>query len=184
MTGRTRRTPPREHPRMTIEITRTGRREWTLTARCRIGKPRDEVFPFFADAGNLERITPKSVRFRILTPRPIVMREGAIIDYALRIKGVPIRWRTEITAWDPPHAFADTQLRGPYHLWEHEHRFEEIEDGQATRMTDTVRYSPRGGAIMNRLFVERDVRRIFEYREAVIEDVLAGQSASERQLDR
>lgn len=159
---------------MTIEITRTGRREWTLTAQCRIEKPRDEVFPFFADASNLERITPKAVRFRILTPRPIEMREGAIIDYALRIKGIPIRWRTEITAWDPPNRFADSQIKGPYHLWEHTHTFKETDDGASTIMTDTVRYSPRGGAIMNRLFVERDVKRIFEHRNRVIGQFFAG----------
>lgn len=156
-----------------IETARSGRKEWTLTSTCRIEHPRDSVFPFFADAHNLERITPGSVRFRIRTPAPIEMKTGAIIDYALRIKGVPIRWRTEIAAWDPPFMFADIQRRGPYHEWAHEHIFEE--DGpDATIMTDTVRYRPRGGRLINRLFVERDVRGIFEHRNAVIRAIFSG----------
>ncbi len=158
---------------MPIEIERTSAKEWTLTATCRIEKPRALVFPFFADARNLERITPPSVRFRILTPSPIEMRKGAIIDYALRIKGIPIRWKTEITAWDPPNGLADTQRRGPYRLWEHEHRFEEADEGAATIMHDTVRYSPRGGAIVNRFFVERDVKRIFEHRNRMVEQIFS-----------
>jgi len=159
-----------------IDITRTGRKEWTLTATCRIEKPRDEVFAFFAEAHNLQRITPRSVRFRILTEPPIEMKAGAIIDYALKVRGIPIRWRTEITKWNPPFGFTDTQIKGPYHVWEHEHRFEELDAGTATLMTDTVRYRPRGGALVNRLFVERDVRWIFGYRNTVITGVLCAEN--------
>jgi len=124
--------------------------------------PRNEVFAFFGDAHNLERITPPWVNFAVLTPAPIVMRPGILIDYRIRIHGVPVRWRTEISAWQPPFQFVDEQRRGPYRLWHHTHTFEEREGGTLCR--DRVRYWPRGGALMNWLFVRKDVERIFEYR--------------------
>ena len=124
--------------------------------------PRNEVFAFFGDAHNLERITPPWVNFAVLTPTPIVMRPGILIDYRIRIHGVPVRWRTEISAWQPPFQFVDEQRRGPYRLWHHTHTFEEREGGTLCR--DRVRYWPRGGALMNWLFVRKDVERIFEYR--------------------
>ena len=124
--------------------------------------PRNEVFAFFGDAHNLERITPPWVKFAVLTPAPIVMRPGILIDYRIRIHGVPVRWRTEISAWQPPFQFVDEQRRGPYRLWHHTHTFEEREGGTLCR--DRVRYWPRGGALMNWLFVRKDVERIFEYR--------------------
>jgi len=123
---------------------------------------RNEVFPFFADARNLSEITPPWVQFQVLTPAPIVMQPGALIDYRIRVHGLPIRWRTEITEWDPPHRFVDVQLRGPYTLWHHTHMFEEQDGG--TLCIDKVTYRPRGGAIINRLFVRKDVQRIFAYR--------------------
>lgn len=125
-------------------------------------RARDEVFPFFADAGNLCEITPPWVRFEILTPRPITMRPGTLIDYRIRVHGFPIRWRTEISEWNPPAQFADRQLSGPYTLWHHTHRFEEKAGG--TLCIDDVDYRPRGGALMNWLFVRRDVESIFRYR--------------------
>jgi len=123
---------------------------------------RNEVFPFFADARNLSEITPPWVQFQVLTPAPIVMQPGALIDYRIRVHGLPIRWRTEITEWDPPHRFVDVQLRGPYTLWHHTHMFEEQDGG--TLCIDKATYRPRGGAIINRLFVRKDVHRIFAYR--------------------
>ncbi len=126
-------------------------------------RPRDEVFAFFSNAHNLEVLTPPWVKFEVLTPRPLSMRAGALIDYRIRIHGLPIRWRTEITVWEPPHRFVDVQLSGPYTLWHHTHTFEERDGG--TVCMDRVRYRPHGGALVHWLFVGRDVERIFNYRQ-------------------
>ena len=131
-----------------------------------------ETFAFFADAWNLERITPPLLRFRIVTPAPIPMRVGTLIEYRLRLRGIPIRWRTEIAAWDPPRSFTDVQLCGPYRKWVHRHDFTE-EDG-GTRVDDTVTYAALGGALVDRLIVRPDLKRIFGYRRRVIREVLGG----------
>ncbi len=123
---------------------------------------REKVFPFFADARNLETITPPWLHFNVLTPGQIEMRTGAIIDYQLRIHGLPVCWRTEITGWQPPFSFCDEQRRGPYRLWRHTHTFEEKDAGTLCR--DEVIYAVPGGALVNRLFVRRDVEKIFDYR--------------------
>jgi ligand-binding SRPBCC domain-containing protein len=122
----------------------------------------ETTFAFFADAHNLERITPPWLRFRILTPAPIVMREGTLIDYALRLRGIPIRWRTQISRWQPPFCFADRQLKGPYQLWEHTHTFEAC--AQGTRMTDRVRYRAPLHRLVHGVFVRPEIERIFDYR--------------------
>ena len=127
--------------------------------------PPAEVFPFFADAANLEAITPPFLRFRILTPLPVTMRAGALLDYRLRLHGVPITWHTRIAAWQPPHRFVDEQLRGPYALWRHEHRFAPAAGGRGTVVTDEVLYAHRGGRIANRLLVAPELERIFRYRQ-------------------
>jgi hypothetical protein len=124
----------------------------------------DEVFPFFADATNLEAITPPWVQFEVLTLAPITMRKGLRIDYRLKIHAIPVRWQSEITAWEPPFRFVDEQRRGPYRAWIHEHRFEACDGG--TRMRDHVRYAVWGGRLVNRLFVRKDLQRIWAYREA------------------
>ena len=121
-----------------------------------------EIFPFFADAGNLDLLTPGWLHFRILTPGPITIAEDAEIDYRLRLRGIPIRWRSRIKAWEPPHRFVDEQIRGPYRMWVHEHRFRPVDGG--TSVEDRVRYAVWGGAPANRLFVARDLARIFEFR--------------------
>lgn len=126
-------------------------------------RPLDEVFGFFADARNLEALTPPWLRFRILSEGDLEMREGALIDYRIRLHGIPIRWRTEIAAWEPPHRFVDQQLRGPYTLWHHEHRFEAI-DAHTTRVLDRVDYAHWGGPLVERFFVRPDLERIFAYR--------------------
>lgn len=125
-------------------------------------QPLEEVFRFFADAHNLEAITPDWLHFDVLTPGPIEMRVGTLIDYHLKVHGMPIRWRSEITAWEPPHRFVDEQRRGPYRLWTHEHLF--ASQGAGTVVTDRVRYAVPGGEFLHRLFVKADVERIFAFR--------------------
>jgi len=132
----------------------------------------EETFAFFADAGNLEEITPPWLHFEILTPRPIVMGVGTLIEYRLRLHGVPFSWRTEIAAWQPPVRFVDRQLAGPYHHWHHEHLFRAVPGG--TEVRDRVHYCPRGGALIHALFVGRDVRRIFAYRQARLLQLFGG----------
>lgn len=138
-------------------------REFELHTTLWLPRSRADVFPFFAEARNLETLTPPWLKFEVLTPAPIEMRTGTLIDYRIRVHGLPIRWRTEITEWQPPRHFTDVQLRGPYTLWHHTHLFEERDGGTLCR--DHVRYRPRGGAFTNWLFVRRDVERIFEYRQ-------------------
>jgi len=137
-------------------------KEFFLETELWLPRPRGEVFVFFTDAHNLEAITPPWLKFEVITPRPIAMRAGTLIDYRIRIHGVPVRWRTEITGWQPPYQFVDEQLHGPYQWWHHTHIFEERNGG--THCTDRVRYYPRGGALMNWLFVRHDVEKIFTYR--------------------
>lgn len=138
-------------------------KEFTLETELWLPRPLEEVFGFFAEARNLESLTPPWVGFEVLTPGPIAMACGTLIDYRIRVHGIPIRWRTEIAEWRPPHQFVDRQLRGPYTLWHHTHAFEARDGGTLCR--DRVRYRPRGGALMNWLFVRRDVERIFRFRE-------------------
>lgn len=123
----------------------------------------EDVFSFFSSASNLELLTPKWLRFEILSPEPIAMREGTRIDYRLRIKGVPLTWKSVISVWEPPYRFVDEQLHGPYREWRHEHRFEKTGDG--TRIIDSIRYDHLGGSLVNRLFVRPDLERIFSYRQ-------------------
>lgn len=136
-----------------------------------------EVFEFFADAGNLERITPPWLAFEITSPRPIEMRAGATIDYRLRIRGLPLRWRSEITAWQPPHRFVDEQRRGPYRFWWHEHTFEARDGGTLAR--DRVRYAVWGGALIEKLFVRRDVEGIFDFRGQTLKHLFAPEGGLE-----
>lgn len=144
--------------------------EFTFQTELWLPRPRTEVFHFFAEARNLETITPPWLKFEVLTPAPIEMRPGTLIDYRIRVHGLPIRWRTEITEWQPPHHFVDVQLRGPYKLWHHTHTFEEHNGG--TVCLDHVRYWPLGGALVNWLFVRRDVERIFQYRQQRMQELL------------
>ena len=131
----------------------------------------EEVFSFFSDAKNLEALTPPWVKFKILTPLPIDIKEGTLIDYKLKVHGLPIHWRTEITEWNPPHHFVDTQLMGPYTLLHHTHSFSSKDGG--TLCSDLVRYRPRGGALINQLFVRRDVDKIFKYRKSQLQKLLS-----------
>lgn len=132
-------------------------------------QPREEVFGFFADAMNLEALTPPWLHFKILTPMPIKIDEGTLIDYRLKIHGLPVRWRTEIVSWEPPFRFVDMQLRGPYRTWVHEHRFLETESG--TSMIDTVNYDVLGGRLIDRFFVRPDIEKVFSYRRKKIMEI-------------
>jgi ligand-binding SRPBCC domain-containing protein len=146
--------------------------EQVLRTRTVLPLPLDEVFTFFSAAENLERITPPELGFRIATPLPVEMRPGALIDYRLSLFGLPFRWRTEITEWDPPHSFVDTQLRGPYAQWIHRHRFTEVDGG--TLMEDEVRYRlpvPVLG-MAGVPIVKLQLRRIFSYRERKSRELL------------
>lgn len=134
-----------------------------------LAAPLDAVFGFFSDAANLDAITPAWVGFRILTPLPIEMRPGAHIDYRLRLGGVPVRWRTRISSWDPPRGFVDVQESGPFALWEHEHRFEPHGDG--VLMRDRVRYAlPLGplGRVAHAVAVRAALAAIFDHRFACV----------------
>lgn len=132
-------------------------------------RPLDEVFPFFSEARNLEQLTPTWLNFEVLTPEPIPMAVGTLIDYRLKVHGIPMRWRSEIAAWDPPHLFVDRQVRGPYRLWHHEHRFAQRDGG--TDVMDQVQYAVWGGSLVNRLLIRRDVRAIFAYRTKKLLDM-------------
>jgi ligand-binding SRPBCC domain-containing protein len=141
-----------------------------LTTTLLVSRPLDDTFAFFADAANLQRITPPWLDFRILTPMPIEMREGAIVDYQIRLRGVPMHWRTEITVWVPPYRFVDEQIRGPYRLWRHTHTFCEVEGG--TAVGDTVDYLVPGGSLIEAIFVRRELDRIFRFRQQATLDAL------------
>ena len=121
-----------------------------------------EVFSFFGDAHNLETITPPWLKFEILTQGPIEMRPGTVIDYRISLRGLRLRWRTKIEIWEPPHRFIDVQIKGPYQRWHHEHIFESQDNG--TLCLDRVRYAVLGGPLVDRLFVRRDVEKIFDFR--------------------
>lgn len=144
---------------------------YTLVREQRISRPLHEVFFFFAKPENLSRITPPWLELRILTPSPIGMRAGALIDCTVRVLGLRRHWRTLITEYEPPHRFIDVQLKGPYVLWHHTHSFHESEG--TTVMRDEVRYVLPGG-IFGKLFhplVRRQLQRIFDYRQRAIESV-------------
>lgn len=130
--------------------------------------PPEQVFPFFADAANLEAITPPWLNFRIVTPQPILMKAGALIDYRLRVRGFPMRWRTLISVWEPPYRFVDEQLKGPYRQWIHEHTFEPKDGGTLAR--DRVQYAVPFDALVHRLWVKPDIETIFAHRERVLRE--------------
>jgi ligand-binding SRPBCC domain-containing protein len=147
-----------------------------LTTSVSVSLPREQVFAFFADAANLGRITPPELRFRILTPRPIPMHEGIVIDYGLRLFEVPLRWQARITRWQPPVRFVDEQLRGPYHVWEHTYLFRD-DGGGATIVEDVVRYGlPLAplGEIFHPL-VRLQLEQIFRFRRSAVRNSLLGE---------
>ncbi|HTL47812.1 MAG TPA: SRPBCC family protein [Verrucomicrobiae bacterium] len=140
-----------------------------------VPRPLREVFSFFERPENLALITPASLGFQILTSKPIVMQAGAQIDYRIRLIGLPVRWTSLITEYDPPRHFVDEQVRGPYAYWRHIHRFEEVSGG--TRLEDEVLYRVGWGTLgelAQRLYVSRNLEKIFDHRARVIEQYFRG----------
>jgi ligand-binding SRPBCC domain-containing protein len=148
-----------------VTIQRIGS-EYLLETQVELAASVEAVFPFFADVANLEELTPAYLHFQILTQTPLEIGSGTLVDYRLRLRGIPLRWRTEISEWEPPRRFVDRQLQGPYKLWVHEHRFQPTAHG--TLVVDRVRYVPPLGFLTNRLLVAPDLRRIFKYRRDVM----------------
>jgi ligand-binding SRPBCC domain-containing protein len=137
-----------------------------------VDRPLEEVFAFFAEARNLERLTPAWLSFEVLTPAPIAMQTGTRIEYRLRLHGFPMRWVSLIESWEPGNGFVDRQIRGPYKLWHHTHEFEPL--GSGTLVRDRVRYAiPFGllGDLVRLLLVGRDLERVFAFRRAAISKV-------------
>lgn len=138
-----------------------------------IRKDLKSVFSFFEKPENLESITPPNLGFKILTPKPIKMQKGALIDYKIKLLGIPVNWTTEITEYNSPKCFVDKQIKGPYSLWEHKHFFEEANDG--TYVIDEVTYSIGFGLIgrfMNLIYVKNELDKIFDFRAKIIEQIL------------
>lgn len=147
---------------------------YRLNRKTFIPTPINEAFDFFSQAHNLNQITPPWLHFKILTKDSIRMALGARIDYSIRLHGLPLRWRTQIVEWDPPHHFVDLQLRGPYKYWRHSHHFEQTEGG--TVMEDSVEYIVPGkilAPLYHVLFIKRDLERIFDYREKTLNQFFA-----------
>lgn len=154
--------------------------EHVLERSQRVEVTPEQAFAFYGDALNLEPMTPPWLHFEVLTPKPIVLAAGALLDYRLRLHGVPVRWQTRIEIWEPPLRFVDTQARGPFRLWEHTHLFEPDGDGAVT-IRDRVRYEIPFGPLGNaaeRLFVRRDLRRIFDFRAEAVRQRLGSQADS------
>ena len=151
---------------------------YTLERRQTVNPPRHEVFAFFADAANLERLTPASMHFHIQTALPIDMRPGAIIDYTIALFGLPLKWRTLIEAFEPDIRFIDVQTRGPYRYWRHTHTFSDASGG-GTTITDHVEYElPFGplGSVAHALFVRGQLRHIFDHRQKTIAELFVAAS--------
>lgn len=152
---------------MTIAIAKTDS-GYRLTSELWLDAPREKVFSFFADAFQLEAITPPWLHFSVQTPAPIPMGNGTTIDYKLRLHGIPVRWRSVISQWHAPFRFVDQQLRGPYRYWHHLHTFKEVDGG--TLVGDTVDYSMPLAFLMHSLLIRRDLTKIFTYRHHTMKD--------------
>tara|TARA_B100001123_G_C14690773_1_gene781241 strand:+ start:126 stop:584 length:459 start_codon:yes stop_codon:yes gene_type:complete len=146
---------------------------YILKREQKISKNILDVFDFFSKPENLTIITPPKMKFEILTPNPVDMKEGALVDYTVKILGFPIRWRTLITKYSPPNIFVDQQLKGPYSIWHHTHTFEKISDNE-TLIRDVVVYGvPYGfiGRLIHSLYIKRDLKNIFSYRQRKIKKI-------------
>lgn len=158
-------------------------KDYIFEAEMWLPYPVDTVFSFFQEAKNLEAITPDFLQFRILNVSTENIEQDTLIDYRLKLYGIPFKWRTKITDWQPPHQFTDSQLKGPYQKWVHTHRFQE-KDGGAL-MTDRVIYRISGGVFapfVNKFFVRNNVENIFTYREAKIREIFPDLETSDNSL--
>ena len=147
-----------------------------------INSPMDDVFDFFSKPENLKTITPAKLSFNILTPTPIVMEKGTVIDYTIRLFLIPIHWRTLITKYNPPYEFVDEQIKGPYNFWHHTHKFKKVDGG--VEISDKVIYSiPMGiiGSVLYFIWIKRDLEKIFLHRKEVIENILVNNNPDENQ---
>lgn len=173
----------RSGPVPTTDYLRRRKPTYQLHQRTRIDAPLDEVFAFFSRAENLGVITPPKMAFRILTPRPIDMADGATIDYRIGVGPIPMTWRTRIESWRPPNGFVDSQTKGPYRSWWHSHTFRA--DGDQTVMEDRVYYAPPLGLLgrlAHKLFIGRMLRRIFSYRSQAIQLRFPGHKRARRRV--
>jgi len=152
--------------------------EHILKRSLTLNLPRERVFAFFADAGNLERITPPQLNFHIITPQPIDIKQGALIDYKLKLRGLPLIWRTVISVWRPPFEFVDEALKSPYKQWIHRHTFTALPDG-ATQIDDEVRYrlplEPLGD--IAHFLVKKELNYIFDFRNRAVAEILRTNAA-------
>ena len=138
-----------------------------------IAHPRSEVFSFFSELSNLERITPPWLHFKILNPLPCTVKTGSLVNYRLKILGISIHGQAEIEEFEPDDFFTDIQRRGPYRHWHHLHRFVEVDGG--TLIEDHIQYRLWGGPLgwlTNRLFTQRTLKKVFAFRKQTIESLL------------
>ena len=166
-------------PSESTEITRAASgRGYRLETSQFLPCARQRVFEFFSDAFQLQTLTPGWMHFSVLTPAPIHLAAGTLIDYRLRVHGVPLRWQSCISVWQPPYRFVDEQLRGPYRRWHHEHVFEEVAGGTLCR--DIVDYDVPGGSIIHALFVRPDLVKIFAFRQQKLREIFGAAGDSSR----
>lgn len=161
-------THPERRDSMRIVGSSSGR-GFRLEASQFLPYPREQVFEFFSSAMNLQSLTPAWLHFTVLTPSPICIAPGSLIDYRLRVRGIPIRWQSRISAWEPPLRFVDEETRGPYKRWHHEHLFEEADGGTMCR--DMVNYEVYGGSLVNALVVRPDLLKIFTFRQSKLREL-------------
>lgn len=137
-----------------------------LRYETRLYRPMEEVFEFFSNAENLNQVTPPQLSFSFLSPLPMKMHVGRLIDYRIKLMGIPFYWRTLISDWEPPYRFVDQQIRGPYVLWHHEHTFED--KGDYVLMIDTVHYLSPGWflePLIDKLLVRPQLENVWAYRD-------------------
>ncbi|MBN2367361.1 MAG: SRPBCC family protein [Calditrichaeota bacterium] len=147
---------------------------YSITFSTFIPVSQEDIFDFFSRAENLSILSPPHLQFNILTPQPIIMKPGTIIDYRLNIYRIPVHWKTEISVWEPPNRFVDIQLKGPYKKWIHEHQFESYNNGTIIR--DNIEYALYGrilAPVLNYLFVRRDIQKIFGFRENKLQTIFS-----------